>query len=123
MPLLSTTIGFLEPIAIALVNGICHMYRSGVNVDVQACERGLVRRPHVGQLVRPEPHRARQQLLADRPSPELDQLAHDRSQSSGSSCSAAVAARSAGCSYAFGEIWIEALIFRELGHGLKVAGL
>ena len=29
VPLLSTTIGFLEPIAIALVNGICHMYRSG----------------------------------------------------------------------------------------------
>ena len=31
VPLLSTTIGFLDPIAIAFVNGICQMYRSGIS--------------------------------------------------------------------------------------------
>ena len=103
MPLLSTTIGFLEPIAIALVNGICHMYRSGT--------KSMSSR---ASAARCDAHTSGSWSGPSRTAPASSCCWIDRSPNSislrttvsiiGICCSAAVAARSAGCSYDFGEM-------------------
>jgi hypothetical protein len=84
-----------------------------------------VRRPHLGQLVLAEAHRAREQHLLDSPLvAELDQLAHDRVEhrdsGQGGRCRAIC-----GMLVRLRRNADQALVFRELvGHRpFKVVGL